>query len=176
MCLNLDRLMVSLKGRLCIYLLHHMYGHGRWRTGIYTLSCSFSVFNSAHFPWVFFSILWSSSFEPFSQNFPQIHPVFLTLPPTIFQSLLERKYLLTCLVSISLFCHRWSFIYIVCCGEVSHVRYVLVIMNNSHCGWGWPLWLNLSDPPWVLGGFEFRMNAKESLVLFGVSHDVLKPC
>ena len=60
--------------------------------------------------------------------------------------------------------------------EASYAHYVFMMMNSSHCGWSWPLWLNLSDSPWVLGGVEFRINAKESQVLFGLLCDVLGPC
>ena len=35
---------------------------------------------------------------------------------------------------------------------------------------------NLSNPPWVLGGVKFRMNAKESQVLFRVPCGILRHC
>ena len=63
-----------------------------------------------------------------------------------------------------------------CGGETSYAHSMLVMMNSSHCRCSWSLWLKLSNEPWVLGGVEFGMNAKESQVLFEVSCDILESC
>ena len=130
------------------------------------------------YPWMLISHLHFCLF-PLNYSFKifrNIHPVSFVLPSTISQNLLERKDLSAYLVSIRLLRCGWSFIFIVWGDEASYACSMLMMMNSSHYGWSWPLWLNLSNPLWVLGDVEFGMNAKESQVLFGVSCGILRPC
>ena len=130
------------------------------------------------YPWLLISCLHFYSF-PSNHSFKffkNIHLFSFILPSTISRNLIEREDLYVYQVSTSLLHRGWSFIFVVCGGEASYECSVLVMMNSFHCGWSLSLLLNLSIPPWVLGGVEFGMNTKESQVLFGVPCSVFGPC
>ena len=73
-------------------------------------------------------------------------------PLILSRNLSKRKNPSACLVFVSLSHYGGGFIFVVCGYNASPKHFVLVVMDNSHCEWSFPLNSSPFGPPWVLGG------------------------